>query len=219
MATRDVLADIVDRYRRQSAGAVVAEAAGGVEIAKRVRAGEPADVVVLARTAIDALIADGKLVPGSRVDLARSGIAVAVAVGAPRPEIGSEQAVRRAALAARTLGFSTGPSGVYLEALFERWGILEKIRNRIVVPPPGIPVGTLVAAGAVELGFQQLSELLHVAGVDVVGPLPPAIQSLTMFSGGVCATSAHAEAARALLDFIASPQAADVKLRHGMEAA
>jgi molybdate transport system substrate-binding protein len=234
MAVRDVLEEIVARYARESAGAVaaaaaggvaaaaagvVAEAAGGVEVARRVRAGEAVDVVVLARTAIDTLIADGRLVPGSRVDLARSGIAVAVAAGAPRPDVGSEQAVRRAALAARALGYSTGPSGVYLEALFEHWGILETIRSRIVVPPPGIAVGTLVASGAVELGFQQSSELMHVAGVDVVGPLPPAIQHVTTFSGAVGANRARAVAARALLDFMASARVADVKLRHGMEPA
>jgi molybdate transport system substrate-binding protein len=117
------------------------------------------------------------------------------------------------------LSYSTGPSGVYLETMFARWGILEAIRGRIVVPPPGVPVGTLVANGVAEVGFQQLSELQNLAGVEVVGPLPPAIQSITIFSGGISANCNNPNAARALLDYMASPMAASVKQRHGMEAA
>jgi molybdate transport system substrate-binding protein len=156
---------------------------------------------------------------GSRVDLVQSGVAIAVSSGAPQPDIASEEAVRRAVLGARTLSYSTGPSGVYLEKMFARWGILETIRPRIVVPPPGKPVGSLVADGTVELGFQQLSELLNLAGIVVLGPLPPPIQTITIFSGGVAANSAQPGAARAVLTYMASPAASDVKQRHGMEAA
>jgi molybdate transport system substrate-binding protein len=151
------------------------------------------------------------------VDLVESGIAIAVRAGAPAPDIASETAVRSAVLAAQTLSFSTGPSGVYLEQLFERWGILATIRARIVVPPPGVPVGSLVASGKVELGFQQLSELMSLAGIQVLGPLPPTIQSLTVFSGGVAAASANPRTARALLDFMAAPAAAACKQQHGMQ--
>jgi molybdate transport system substrate-binding protein len=108
---------------------------------------------------------------------------------------------------------------VYLEKLFERWGILEQIRSRIVVPPPGIPVGSFVAAGSAELGFQQLSELQSLAGIEILGALPPAIQLITVFSGGVSTHSADPQAARALLQFLASPAVAPVKLRFGMEGA
>jgi molybdate transport system substrate-binding protein len=219
MATREVLNEMLSRYRRAASRAVTSEAAGGVDVAKRVQAGEAVDVVVLASNAIDKLIAENKLLPGSRVDLVRSGIAVAVRAGSVWPDLGSEEAVKNAVLAARTLSYSTGPSGVYLEKMFERWGILEAIRSRIVVPPPGVPVGSLVAGGGAELGFQQLSELLNVPGVEVVGPLPAAIQSITIFSGGVATQCADREAARALLDYMASPAVADVKQRHGMEAA
>ena len=183
------------------------------------QAGEPFDVVVLASDAIDKLLAAGHLVAGSEVDLARSGVAVAVRAGAPRPEIGSEDALRRAVLAARTIGNSTGPSGVALATLFERWGIAERIRDRIVTPPPGVPVGALVARGEVELGFQQLSELIHVEGIDVLGPLPPAIQIVTTFSAAVGARARQPDAARALLAFMASPAATDAKRRQGMEPA
>jgi molybdate transport system substrate-binding protein len=219
MATREVLSELAGEYERGTGQPVSAEAAGGVDVAKRVQGGEAVDVVVLASNAIDKLIAEGKVVAGSRVDLVRSGVAIAVRAGAPKPDISDEEAVKRAVLAARTLSYSTGPSGVYLEKMFGRWGVLEQIRSRIVVPPPGVPVGSLVASGAVELGFQQLSELQNLAGVDVVGPLPPAIQTITVFSGGIATACQRPDDARALLSFMASPQATATKQRYGMEAA
>ena len=219
MAAREVLRDLIERYRLSSGQIVNAEAAGGVDVAKRVRAGEAVDVVVLARNAIDQLIAEAKLLEGSRVDLARSGVAIAVRTGAAKPDIASEAAVRQAVLGAKSLSYSTGPSGAHLEKLFERWGILDQVRPRIVVPAPGVPVGSLVASGKAELGFQQLSELMGVAGLEVLGPLPAAIQSITTFSGGISVASSTPEAARALLDYMASSAGHDVKRRYGMEAA
>lgn len=219
MATREVLNELAARFERDNGQKVATEAAGGVDVAKRVQNGEAVDIVVLASNAIDKLIADGKVLAGSRVDLVQSGVSIAVRAGAARPDVSSEEAVKRAVMNAKTVSYSTGPSGVYLEKMFARWGILEELRPRIVVPPPGKPVGSLVADGSVELGFQQLSELINLAGIDVVGALPPAIQTITIFSGGVSASSAHADEARAVLKFMAAPAAADVKKRHGMEAA
>lgn len=219
MATRELLAEMVSLYERESGQSIVSEAAGGVDVAKRVQAGESVDVVVLAANAIDKLISDHKVLAGSRVDLVRSGIAVAIKQGSEALDIRSEDAVKNAVKLARTLSYSTGPSGVYLEKMFERWGILEAIRPRIVVPPPGVPVASLVASGSVELGFQQLSELMNVPGVRVVGPLPPAIQSMTTFSGGIATACGDPAAARALLDFMASPALSELKQRQGMEAA
>jgi molybdate transport system substrate-binding protein len=219
MATREVLGELASRYQRDTSQAVACEAVGGVDVAKRVRAGEALDVVVLASNAIDQLIADGKVLAGTRVDLVRSGIAVAVRAGAPRPDIASEKSVKEAVLAAKTVGFSTGPSGVYLEKMFERWGVLGELRDRIVVAAPGVPVGSLVADGSVEIGFQQLSELMSLPGIDVIGALPPAIQTITIFSGGVAATCENPDEARALLEYMAAPAVAAVKQRHGMEAA
>jgi molybdate transport system substrate-binding protein len=219
MAAREVLRELIEQYRRSSGRVVSAAAAGGVDVAKRVRAGEALDIVILARNAIDQLIAEGKLVEGSRVDLARSGVAIAVRSGLPKPDIASESAVRQAVLDATSVSYSTGPSGVYLEKLFERWGILAAVRARIVVPPPGVPVASLLASGAAELGFQQLSELVGVAGIEVLGPLPAAIQSITTFSGGICVGCGDPGAARALLDYMASPVASEAKRRYGMEAA
>ena len=219
MATRLVLADLVAAFEQQSGCRVAIESVGGVDAARRVQAGEAFDVVILASDAIDKLIASGHVLAGSRVDLVRSGVAVAVRAGAPRPDIATEDALREAVRAARSISYSTGPSGVALAGLFERWGIAGEIKNRIVTPPPGVPVGSLVARGEVELGFQQLSELMHLEGITVLGPLPPAIQIITTFSAGVCSGTHHAEAVRAMLTFMNTPQAAEAKRRQGMDPA
>jgi molybdate transport system substrate-binding protein len=219
MATAELLAELVASYQRNTGINVAAEAGGGVVVLQRIQAGEAADVVVLAANVIDRLISEGRLLADSRVDLVRSGIAVAVPAGAATPSIADEAAVRQAVLAAKSISFSTGPSGIYLEQLFERWGILEQIRPRIIIPPPGVPVGSLVAAGSVELGFQQLSELQSLSGIQVLGALPAAIQLITVFSGGVSVQSANPDAARVLLHFLAAPAVAPIKLRFGMDSA
>ena len=219
MATRQLLADLAALLRRDAAPVVEIESVGGVDAAKRVRAGEAFDAVVLAAEAIDALIASGHIVAGSRVDLVRSGVSVAVRAGAPRPDIGSEEAVKQAVLAATSVGYSTGPSGVQLAKLFERWGIAEVIKARLVQAPAGVPVGALVAEGQVELGFQQLSELMSLPDIDVIGPLPAAIQIVTIFSAGIAATSTKAATVRAMLEVMASPAAAQIKRDNGMAPA
>lgn len=219
MATRQVLAELVVDFQAVSGVSVAIESVGGVDAAKRVQAGEAFDVVILASDAIDKLIAAGHLQPGSRVDLVRSGVAAAVREGAPLPDLGSEEAVRSAVLAARSISFSTGPSGVALAKLFERWGIAEQIRARTVQAPPGVPVASLVASGEVELGFQQLSELLGVAGIAIAGPLPAEIQITTVFSAGISVHTAQADAVRAMLAHMTAPQTADAKRRQGMEPA
>ena len=219
MATRAVLAELLALYRPADGGEPQMESVGGVDAAKRILAGEVFDVVVLASDAIDRLIAAGRVLPGSRVDLVQSGVAVAVRAGAALPDISTESALRSAVLAARSIGTSTGPSGVQLAQLFERWGIAEQIQPRTVVAPPGVPVGALVACGEVALGFQQLSELIHQDGIHVVGPLPTPVQINTTFSAGVCSASTRPQAVRALIGFLASPQASAAKLRHGMTPA
>jgi molybdate transport system substrate-binding protein len=217
MATRQLLAELVADYKKIVTVDIAIESVGGVDAAKRVQAGEAFDVVVLASDAIDKLIATGHIDPTSKVNLVNSGVAVAVRSGAALPDISSEAAVKAAVLAAQTISYSTGPSGVALAKLFERWGIASKIANRIVQAPPGVPVGSLVAKSEVELGFQQLSELIHLDGINIVGALPPEIQITTTFSAGVCTACTQADVVKAMLAYMTSPAAAAAKLRQGME--
>ena len=220
MATRQVLADLVAAWQAQGGEPVQIESVGGVDAAQRVQSGEEAfDVVFLASNAIDKLQAAGRVVAGSKVDLVLSGTAVAVPAAAEQPDSGSDEAVRAAVLAAPRIGYSTGPSGVALQKLFERWGIANEIKARIVQARPGVPVGSMIASGEVALGFQQLSELIHVAGIQIVGGLPAAIAIDTVFSAGVVTGSAHADAVQRLLAFMASPEAEAAKRRQGMEPA
>jgi molybdate transport system substrate-binding protein len=219
MATRQVLGELARDWERRSGHRVSIESVGGVDAAKRVAAGEAFDAVFLAADAIDKLIAGGHAVAGSRVDLVDSGVAIAVCAGAPRPDVGSEEALRRAVLAAPTVGYSTGPSGVALVKLFERWGIAQDLQDRLVQAPPGVPVGALVARGEVALGFQQLSELIHLEGITVLGTMPAPVQIDTTFSGAACTASTQGALVRELLAFMASPEAAEAKRRNGMEPA
>ncbi len=219
MATRRLLTELALAWQREGGTPLALESVGGVDAARRVQAGEAFDAVFLASDALVALEAGGWIVPGSRADLARSGVAVAVRAGAPHPDITTEAAVRRAIEEAASIAYSTGPSGTALLRLFARWGIAEAVQDRTVQAPPGVPVGELVARGEAELGFQQWSELMHLGGIDVLGPLPRAIQIETVFSGAVAATSQRADAVHALLRFMASPACTDAKQRQGMAPA
>ena len=221
MATKALLNDLTQAYQAQTGVTVQIESVGGVDAAKRVQAGEAFDVVLLASDAIERLIASGHVQTGSRHDWVRSPVAVAVQVGAARPDLSHEAAVKAAVLASPTLSYSTGPSGVYLEKLFDRWGIAEQVKPRIVVPPPGTPVGALVANGQAALGFQQLSELIALPGIDVLGTLPADVAFITTFSAGVPQVIAD-DAKRvadvnAFLKFLASPDVEHVKRKHGMD--
>jgi molybdate transport system substrate-binding protein len=220
MATKPLLADLVALYQAQAPGVhIQVESVGGVDAAQRVQAGEGFDAVVLASEAIDKLMASGHVLAGSRVDLVHSGVAVAVPTGHPAPELASEEALRQAVLAAPSVGLSTGPSGVQLRQLFERWGILTQIASKLVQAKPGVPVGALLARGEVALGFQQLSEMRGVSGITVLGPLPQAVQITTTFSGCVPHSCTQPDAVRTLLAFWASPTCRALKEQHGMSAA
>ncbi|MEZ5642126.1 MAG: substrate-binding domain-containing protein [Burkholderiaceae bacterium] len=220
MATKALLADLTHQFQQAHPEIEVqVESVGGVDAAKRVQAGEAFDVVALASDAIEKLVAAGHLLAETRVDIVRSAVAVAVPAGAPRPDISTEAALKAAVLAAPTLGYSTGPSGVQLARLFEHWGIAAEIAPRIVTPPPGVPVGSLVAKGEVALGFQQLSELMNLPGITLLGGLPEAVQIVTTFSAAQTVPSTQIAATRSYLDFLASAATAATKRQHGMEPA
>ena len=184
-------------------------------IPNRLKAGEAADVVILAASSLDELIRDGKVAAASRTDLIRSVIGVAVRAGAPRPDIGSTAAVLRAVDEAKSIAYSSSASGVYLADLFRRLGMGDRIKAKTIVSDG--PVGVLVARGEAEIGFQQVSELLPVAGIDYVGPLPDEIQEVTIFSAGITANAREPAAAQALIRFLTSPAVAPIVKKSGMD--
>lgn len=218
MATKQVLAALAKAYLAKTGTLASIESVGGVDAAKRVTAGEAFDVVLLGSDAIDKLIAAGHVQQGSRVDWVKSPISIAVRTGAASPAIASAQAVKDAVTQAHTISYSTGPSGVYLNQLFERWGMTEQLKTKLVQPPPGTSVGSLIASGKVDLGFQQLSEMVGVAGINVLGNLPTDIAYITTFSSGIPSKldAAQSQLVRGFQAFLASPEAEAIKREQGM---
>ena len=221
MATKALLTDLCKQYLDKTGVPVHIESVGGVDAAKRVQAGEVFDLVLLAADAIARLQDAGHVLAGSRCDWVDSPVAVAVSFHVTPPDISSEAHLRAAVLAAPSLSYSTGPSGSYLEKLFTRWGVMDELKPRILVPPPGTPVGLLLAQGKVALGFQQRSELMNQAGITLIGDLPPEVACITRFSAamgaGAAQDEARSQAARSFMQYLASPEQRDCKRRHGMD--
>ena len=183
---KTVMLDLAPEFERAIGTKAVITWGSANGLLKELEAGAGGDLAILTAEAIDDLIKEGKVVAGSRVDLARSGIGVAVRKGAPKPDIGSPDALRRVLLAAKSVAHSkTGMSGIYFPTVLARLGIADEMKPKIVTPEPGTPVGEVVAKGGAEIGVQQISELLPVAGIEIVGPLPAALQRITIFSAGV----------------------------------
>jgi len=188
-------------------------------IPNRIQRGEPVDVVIMVGWALDELIRGSKVISDSRVDLARSKIGMVVRAGARKPDISSVEAFKRTVLAAKSIAYSDSASGVYLSReLFPRLGIADQVagKSRMI---PAEPVGVVVARGEAEIGFQQISELIPVPGVELVGALPQELQKITVFSAGVAAGAKEPEAARALIRFLTSPGAAAAIEKSGLEPA
>jgi molybdate transport system substrate-binding protein len=191
--------------------------AGADSIPSRLARGEAIDLVIVADAVLEQLIDDGLVAADSRVELARSGIGIAVRAGAPKPDIGTVDALRRTLLRAESIAYSGSVSGTYVSTqLFSRLGIADEVaaKSRKIDTER---VGAVVARGDAEIGFQQISELLPIAGIDVVGPLPAEVQYVSVFSAGVIKSSPHADAARAMIRFLASAQAAPTVERTGLD--
>jgi molybdate transport system substrate-binding protein len=216
-AIKEAYLELIPQFEKASEHKVATTWAGTVDIKKRMAAGEVFDLVVVASPELDAFIKEGKLVPGSRADLVRSGVGVAVRAGAPKPDISSGEALKKALLAAKSIGYSTGPSGVYLASLFERMGIADQIKPKLKQTQPGVLVGSIIANGEAEIGFQQVSELIHVPGIDFLGPLPADVQKITVFSAGIHSAAKEPDPAKALVKFLTAPAAAPVFKKHGLE--
>ena len=233
MATRSLLSALTAQYERETQTRVVIESVGGVDAARRVQDGEAVDIVMLASDAIARLAAAHKVHSDSVVAVVCSSIALAVKADAGVPCITTQAHVRAAVMRARTVGYSTGPSGVHVRQFLQRWGVsldgLEQPaaqrsdarsdRPRAIQARPGVSVGSLIASGEVDLGFQQLSELRDIEGITVVGVLPPPLQSVTTFSAAMSVSTRNPAATNAFLAFLASPAVAQLKIAHGMVAA
>jgi molybdate transport system substrate-binding protein len=216
VAIREAYLELVPAFERASEHKVTTLWVPTVDMMTRLKGGETVDLVIMAAPAIDELTKAGKIVAGSRVDIAKSGVGIAVRAGAPHPDVSSSEALKHTLLAAKSIACSTGPSGVYVAGLFQRMGIADEIKSKIT-QIKGEPVGAVIARGDAEIGFQQVSELLPVKGIDFLGPLPADIQQITVFSAGLHAAAKEPEAAKALVKFLTTPAAGAVFKKAGME--
>jgi molybdate transport system substrate-binding protein len=219
MATRTLLAELAAQVSAAGPTRVSFESAGGVEVAKRIRAGATADLVVLAADAIERLVHDGLLRRETVVPLFRSEVVAAIPEGSAPPPVGTVEELQAALLATRRIGYSTGPSGDALLTMVDRWGLGERLAGRLVQAPPGVPVGRLLAEGGADLGFQQRSELLGVPGVRVLGELPEGARITTIFTGAVLTAAADPQGARSVLSALGSADLDPIVLRHGLAPA
>ena len=218
-ATQEAYLELVAQFEKATGHKVKTVFNGTLNVQKRLAGGEPYDLIIMAGPAIDEQIKLGRAVDGSRVDLAKSGTGLAVRKGAPKPLIGSADALKKTLLAAKSIGYSTGPSGLYMLSVLEKLGIAEQVKGKLKQTPSGVFVGTLIATGEAEVGFQQISELVHFEGIDYVGPLPGELQRMTTFSAGIHSGAKERDAAKALVKFLTAPAAAPVIRKHGLEPA
>jgi molybdate transport system substrate-binding protein len=216
-AAKESVSEAVTSFEKSSGNKVIVSWAGTEAITKRITEGEVADIVINAAQNIDRLITEGKLLQGSRTDFARSSIGVAVAPSAARPDISSIEGLKSALLGARSIVISSGTSGRYLSDIFSKLGVGEQIKAKVRQPPSGAQIGDILAAGEAELGFQQVSELLHVKGIQFLGPIPAEIQSYTIYSGAAHSQAPQPEAALAFLRVLRQPETAAVVRKSGME--
>lgn len=214
---REAYTELLPGFEKTTGNKVTTNWGGVTEVAKRVADGETADIVILPIAQIDDLIARGKLVKASRVVVAKSGVGVAVRKGMPKIDISSGEALRKALLAAKSIAYSTGPSGAHMADLIRKWGIAGQLKGKIIISPADTPVGIVVARGGADIGFQQVSELVHVQGIDDLGPLPADIQETTVFAAALHKHARSPDAARALIKFLSAPAAAAVIKNAGMD--
>jgi molybdate transport system substrate-binding protein len=213
---KEAFVELAPAFEKSSGHRVVAIWAGTDDIIRRLGAGEPLDIVIAPAPWIDDLIKRGLLVADSRVDVAKSGIGVAVRAGAPRIDIGSGEALKKALLGAKSIVLSSGVSGVYLTGLFRKWGIAEQVNSKVITLPGSGPVADALARGEAEIGFLQVSELLPVKGIEFLGPLPADIQEITAITAGLSKATGARDAAKALVEFLTSPEAAPAKKKTGL---
>ncbi len=219
LAVMGAMQELARLYEAKTGRTIVAEFSPTVALLGRIRSGEAADIAILTAQGIDELIQEGKIRPGSRTDIALSYVGIAVKAGAPKPDIATREAFRTTLIGARSIAYSRiGASGIYFAELIRRLGIEAEVNAKAVIVPSGF-TAERVAKGEVELAVQQISELLVVPGIEVVGPLPPDIQTVAMFSAGLLTTAKQPQAAATLLRFLTAPEVAPVLRIAGLEPA
>jgi molybdate transport system substrate-binding protein len=214
---KEALGELAPAFEKSSGHKVAAIFAGTDEIVRRLGAGEPIDIVIAPAVWIDDLIKRGLVIADSRADVARSGIGVATRAGAPPIDIGSADGLRTGLLGARSIILSAGVSGIYLNGLFRKWGIADALAPKITTLPGSGPVADALVRGEGDVGFLQVSELVAVKGITFLGPLPADIQEMTAITAGLGKAAGAPEAARAMVKFLTSPQAAPAKRKTGLE--
>jgi molybdate transport system substrate-binding protein len=218
IATREAYLELVPQFEKASGHKVGTTWSGTTAIMQTMAAGkESYDLIIISTSELEDLTRQGKIVAGSRADLAKSGIGIAVRKGAPKPDVSTTDGLKRALLAAKTVGYTSGPSGVYMASLIERMGIAADVKAKFKSVPSGGTIGTIVASGDCEIGFQQVSELVHIPGIDYIGPLPADVQRVTIFSSGVQTGAQHPAEAKMLQAFLTAAAAKDVMKKHGLE--
>jgi len=211
IAMRGVLEELVPQFQKESGNTLAITWGTAAMLAKRIEAGEPADIAILTQANIETLSKEGKIAPGSEVELAASSIAVAIKSGAHKPDISSAEALKETLLQAKSIAYSDpasgGASGVYFAKLLEQMGIADEMKAKTKFPPAGGNAATLVATGEAELAIQAKPEIMNAAGVDVVGLLPAELNTVTTFAAGVTAASKNPDAGKTFLKFLQSPEA------------
>jgi molybdate transport system substrate-binding protein len=224
-AMKTSLDELTPEFERLNEAKLTFTFGPSARIAKLVADGEDNDVAIVTNQGIEDLIRQGRIVAGTRADIARSAMGMAVQKGAPKPDISSAEQFKQAMLAAKSLGMSNpvggGQSGANLMKIFEQLGITEAMKPKLTFGPGGPAglIGNFLLRKEVEVGIQQMPELMAVPGIDIVGPLPPDIQSKTVFSVGLSTTAKNPDAAKALIQFLTTPAAAKVMIANGMEPA
>ena len=216
-AMREVMEELVPMFERASGHKVAISFLSGAVLPVKMKEGAQADVVVTTPPTIDDLVAAGKVAANTRVDFVRSGAGVAVRAGAPKPDVSTPEAFKNALLAAKSVGYSQGPSGVHFMSVMTRLGIADQVKAKGVVPPLGSRVGTLIAKGEAEIGVQQITELLQIPGIDFVGPLPKELQANIVYATATPMSAKERDAAAAFVKFLSSEPALPVIKKVGLE--
>ncbi len=216
-ALKDGYTELVAAFEKSSGHKVVTTWAGTENATKRVSDGEVYDLVIIGSRNIEQLIAAGKLATGSRADFAKTGVGIAVRAGLPKPDVSTIDAVKAAVLAAKSIVYSAGPSGAYVEEMLKRMGVAERVASKVRRPSSGAEVAAILARGEADLGFAQLSEFLNLPGLVDLGPLPASIQNFTIYAVGLHVAAPSPDAAKALVKHLKAPEATSAIKKMSME--